>query len=330
MGVHRWAIVGTGAIATRMATDLQHPDAGATHVATLSREQERAGRFNGRLRSNAGAFADVDRLVAQARPSIAYIATPHPQHASHARAFLERGVPVLVEKPMTCSQEETAMLLDTAREHDVYIAEAMWTRFNPVVRHLREELQDGAIGEVLSISTGQGFAIPFDERTRVWNPELAGGATLDMACYAFALAVMILGPVAVETVHTRFAANGVDAQSAVTYSARDGRASGAAEWSFLRRISAPARILGTEGTAVLAPPFQRTTGLRIRGRRRKGLAHPLVGEGFVPMIVRVGGEISRGARESACMSHADSLAVAAATDAVLRENLRQRREDPEH
>src|SRR5690606_23367309 len=70
MGVHRWAIVGTGAIATRMATDLQHPDAGATHVATLSREQERAGRFNGRLRSNAGAFADVDRLVAQARPSI--------------------------------------------------------------------------------------------------------------------------------------------------------------------------------------------------------------------------------------------------------------------
>jgi Predicted dehydrogenases and related proteins len=317
----RWAIVGTGTIATRMATDLASDLTAARHVATLSRDRERAREFGARFGSDAGAYHDVDELVRDAVPDVAYIATPHTAHAEAARAFLDRGVAVLVEKPMACTAAEAAALFGHARARGVYLCEAMWTRFNPVVRALHEELQSGAIGTVQSVRTGQGFAIPFDPTTRMWNPSVAGGAALDMSCYAFAIGVMAYGALRIDHVSAAFAPNGVDAEATVDYVGLGG-GEGRAEWSFVRAIAAAAELEGTDGSAHLLAPFQRTAGLRIDGLRADGHRHvvieqPLRGEGFVPMIDIVSREVDEGRLTSRIMPPEESLTIAAATDQVL-------------
>lgn len=167
----RWVIVGTGTIAERMAADLPVAH-GAHHVATLSRASTRAEEFNERF-ALSGAYDDIDRLIAETRPDIAYIATPHAQHFDAALAFIRRGIGILVEKPLTCTAADTADLFALATDANVYACEAMWMLFNPVVRALLAAVAAGEVGDVRSVDTSQGFLFPFDPFARVVDDVLA-------------------------------------------------------------------------------------------------------------------------------------------------------------
>ncbi|MFB8386894.1 Gfo/Idh/MocA family protein [Microbacterium sp. NPDC055910] len=311
----RWAIVGTGTIANRMAADLTGA-MDARHVATLSRNLARAEAFN-QTHGLAGAFDDVDELIDETRPDIAYIATPHAQHPESARAFIRRGVGVLVEKPFTCTAEATVDLFEQARRADVYACEAMWMLFNPVVRALLDAVSSGEIGDVLRVETAQGFDFPFDPTSRVWDPERGGGATLDLGCYAVALLVALLGPTRVDTVEAALAPNGLDASADVVLRS-EGGAIAQAVWSFERDLRGEARVVGQKGQAVLAAPFQRATRLTVNGAGgERTVSEPLRGLGFVSMIEAVSRDLRAERTRSAVVTEGASISAAHVLDQAL-------------
>ena len=122
------------------------------------------------------------------------MATPHSEHRDHALLAIGAGRHVLVEKAFTRNEAEAREVLDAAAAAGVFAMEAMWTRFLPHVDALHRVLDEGRIGEVVSFSADHGQWFPYDARHRLFAPELAGGALLDLGVYAVSLRPRLPGP----------------------------------------------------------------------------------------------------------------------------------------
>ena len=113
---------------------------------------------------------------------------------------LNAGKAVLCEKPFTVNAREAEEVIALARAKNVFLMEAMWTRFLPLMVKLREVLAAGAIGEVSQFIADLGTAARMDREGRVFSAELGGGALLQKGVYLLSLASMILGaPTAVQS-----------------------------------------------------------------------------------------------------------------------------------
>jgi predicted dehydrogenase len=186
-----WGILGTGSIAHLFAEDLtQHADGDL--VAVGSRSAERAEAFGERF----GAphrHGGYDALVADASVDVVYVASPHPFHAEHTRLALEAGKAVLCEKPLTLNAASAERLAAEARERGLFLMEAMWTRFLPPYRAMREVVNAGTLGPVQVVEANIGMVADFDPSSRVFDPALGGGALLDLGVYPVGLALDLLG-----------------------------------------------------------------------------------------------------------------------------------------
>lgn len=122
-----------------------------------------------------------------------YIATPHPQHTDIALAAIAAGKPILVEKAFTASVADTERIIDAARQAKVFAMEAMWTRFNPAVAHLREVIGNGELGEIRGCQGDLTAFREFDPADRLFDPAKGGGAVLDLGVYVMSFAQHFLG-----------------------------------------------------------------------------------------------------------------------------------------
>ena len=122
-----------------------------------------------------------------------YIATPHPQHAEWAIKAAEAGKHVLCEKPIGMNAVEAAVIIDTARRHDVFLMEAFMYRTHPQTQTVLDLVRAGAIGEVRLIHATFGYWKPFDENGRQFAQGLGGGGILDVGCYPVSYARLIAG-----------------------------------------------------------------------------------------------------------------------------------------
>ena len=84
-------------------------------------------------------------------------------------------------------------MLASAKEHDTFLMEAMWTRFLPSTLKVLELVEGGAIGEVKTIHADFGFKADFEPERRLFNPKLGGGALLDIGIYPAYLSLLLLG-----------------------------------------------------------------------------------------------------------------------------------------
>ncbi|WTL48589.1 Gfo/Idh/MocA family oxidoreductase [Streptomyces sp. NBC_01497] len=187
----RWGVVATGGIAARFTQDVQALD-DARVVAVASRNEASAKTFADRF-DIPQAYGDWAGLFADPEVDAVYVATPHSAHRAAAGAALEAGKAVLCEKPFTLNTREAQELVTLARERDLFLMEAMWTYCNPVVRRLVELVRDGAIGEVRSVQADFGVTGPFAPDHRMRDPELGGGALLDLGVYPVSFAQLLLG-----------------------------------------------------------------------------------------------------------------------------------------
>ena len=105
-----------------------------------------------------------------------------------------------------------------ARSAGTFLCEAMWTRFLPVTRRVRELLASGAIGEPRQLDGDFGFRTELDPRGRLFDPALGGGALLDVGIYCVAYARMVFGgPPAQVQSSAHIGETGVDEQSAYLF-----------------------------------------------------------------------------------------------------------------
>ena len=302
-----WGIAGTGRIATTVGDVLRrHPQMRV--VAVGSRDVERARATAERL-GPARAYGSYADLVRDPQVQAVYVATPHAAHAEVVEAALAAGRGVLCEKPLTASLEETARLAELAARADVFLMEAMWMRFNPLVLQLQELVRAGGLGEVRSVRASFGFPAPYDPAGRLWDPALGGGALLDLGVYCVDLARLLLGtPDRVEAVGT-LAPTGVDAECTLTLG-WDGGARALLDCSLVAALPGAATVVGSRGWAELSPSFHAPTQLVVQtGGEPAVQTIPDRWAGFVGEVEEVARCLREGRRQSDVMPLGESVAT---------------------
>ena len=308
MGEVRWGIMGTGKISSRFVEDLAQAD-GAVLEAVGSRTLDRAEAFAEAF-GVPKAYGSYEELAGDGSLDVVYVGTPHIVHCDNMLLCIEAGLPVLCEKPFTMNAYEAARVVQAAREREVFVMEAMWTRFVPVVRRVRELIEAGVIGapRVFIASLGQ----PPTETVAPYLRSLedGGGLLLDAAVYPISLAYHLLGVPDAVTGTAQFHTSGVDDQEAIQLSYEDGRL--ASITATLRAAIPPAfGIYGESGAIVVEPPLfapERAT-LFTDGREPERIELPRLGRGYVHEIAEVIRLLALGRLESDVMPLDESLAI---------------------
>jgi len=248
----RWGILGAGKIAGSFADEVAAFTRGRV-TAVGSRDGRRAGDFAQRHAPSATAHGSYEALVADPDVDVVYVATPHSHHRDHGLLAVAAGKPVLMEKAFTRNEAEAREVLDAAREAGVFVMEAMLTRHLPHVAAIRALVAQGEIGEIRSVTASYGSGAAYDPSHRLFAPELAGGALLDIGVYPLAFATDLLGmPDGVTAVGLR-APTGVDTQSTVVL--RYGDATATLSSSVLAQSATSLVIAGTGGRIEVVDRF---------------------------------------------------------------------------
>ncbi|KAF2153258.1 dimeric dihydrodiol dehydrogenase [Myriangium duriaei CBS 260.36] len=194
----RWGILATGGIAetftrdllvdpsTRGVNDLVHTVVAAASSSSASRAKEFLSKVG--APDSAKAYGSYKELVADPNIDIIYIATPHSHHFQNAMLCLEAGKNVLCEKAFTTNAAQTEVLIKKAKEKNLFLMEAVWTRYFPLSIYVRDLITSGKLGVVRHVqadnSTGDNPEESFPDSHRMVNPSLAGGALLDLGIYS--------------------------------------------------------------------------------------------------------------------------------------------------
>ena len=318
----RWGILGTGVIASKFATDLARvPDAELHAVGSRSVEAADAfaERFDVPVR-----HAGYRALVEDPAIDVVYVALPHPEHHAWARAALEAGRAVLCEKPFTVTAAEARELVDSARGKGRFLMEAMWTRFLPGMIRVRQVLDSGVLGEVRTVHADLGIRMHPDPASRLFAPELGGGALLDLGVYPVSFASFVLGaPLSVTAVATP-TATGVDAQTSVILHYESG-AHAVLNTTLEADTPGGAVVAGSEGRLELSGPLFDPSEIRlVRGANPAAevveeirLSDP--GHGWNHEAVEVGRCIRAGLLESPTMPLDESVAIMETLDEIRRQ-----------
>lgn len=315
----RWGVLGPGGIARTFVTALQRHSRQQV-VAVGSRDAGRAEAFARELGIDR-AHVSYPALVEDPGVDIVYVATPHSAHHEHALLALGAGRPVLVEKAFTRNEAEAREVIAAAREAGLLAMEAMWTRFLPGTDVLRQLLSDGALGEVHSVLADHGQYFSPAASHRLFAPELAGGALLDLGVYPVSFASFALGTPRRVAATGRTAFTGVDGQISAVLSAES--ADAVVTSTLFAQTPTTASVSGSLARAELAGPFFAPTTLTVRTRDGGVLrtdGGPLRGtEGLVYEAAEAARLVAEGATESPLLPWEETRQVMATMDEVRRQ-----------
>lgn len=185
----RWAILGAGQIAHQFVHDFKFVN-NAELVAIASGDSERAKAFAAQY-SIPDALSH-DELYNSDLIDAVYIATTHNFHFEQSLACIKHGKAVLCEKPITINDSEFKRLATVANGKQVFLMEAMWTYFLPALQKAKEWIEKGRIGAIRVIQADFCFLMEYNPSGRLYNPELAGGALLDVGIYPIAFATYFM------------------------------------------------------------------------------------------------------------------------------------------
>lgn len=311
----RWGILATGTIAHKFATGISALE-DAEIVAVGSRSQAGADRFGDEF-NIPNRHAGYAALAADPQVDAVYIGTPHSFHKENALLCLEAGKAVLCEKPFTINAAEARVVIEAARTRKLFLMEAMWTRYIPLMVELRTLLADGVIGDLRMVSADFGYRAGFDPERRTFNPHLGGGALLDVGIYPLSLASMLWGrPVDIAT-SAELGETGVDEQAGMVLRYAGG------ELAVLHtavRTSTPqeAILMGTDGWIRIHTPWwiPRTMTLHKPGKEPQVIDIPYAGNGYNYEADEVHRCLKAGKLESDVMPLDETLALMETMDQI--------------
>ena len=213
-------ILGAGNIAGTMARTLNGMK-DATAYAVAARDLERAQSFAKEYQLEK-AYGSYEEMLQDENVDLVYIATPHSHHLEHGKLCISYGKPVLCEKSFTANAAQARELLDYAKEKGVFITEAIWTRYMPSRKIITDIIESGELGDVHMLSANLGYRLI--DKERLTNPELAGGALLDVGVYPLNFASMFFGN-DIENITSSCVKfeTGVDGQAGMILTYKDGR-----------------------------------------------------------------------------------------------------------
>lgn len=311
----RWGILSTGRIAKKFTQGLSVL-ADAEVLAVGSRAQEKADAFGEEL-NIPRRYGSYEHLAHDPDVDVIYVASPHPMHKADTLLCLQAGKAVLCEKPFTLNERDSREVIDFARQRSLFLMEAMWTRFFPLMVQVREWLQAELIGEVRMLIADFGFRAEFNPQSRLFAPELGGGALLDVGVYPVALAHMVFGTPETITGAAHIGQTGVDEQNAILLTYPGGRH---ALLSSAVRLTTPheAVLVGTEGIIRIHDPWWQPTRLTMNkpGQEPQPYEFPREGNGMNYEAAHVMKCLREGRTESDIMPHSETLAIMRTMDTL--------------
>lgn len=312
----QWGILGTGRIARTFASDLDHISEGVV-AAVGSRSSESAESF-GDAFGVALRYDSYEALVESDEVDVIYVATPHPMHFANASLALSHDKPVLVEKAFTMNAAEARELVAIARARNLFLMEAMWTRFLPHVGAVRSLIHEGALGDLVTIEADHGQWFTPDPTSRLFDPALGGGALLDLGVYPVSFASMLLGTPDRLTALVDPAFSGVDGQVSMLFGYESG-AQAVLTCTSSARTATRACISGTKARIEIDGDFYAPSSFTLitRGGEEKRFEFSVEGRGLYFQAQEVARCIEEGRTESASIPLDESVSIMATMDRVL-------------
>jgi len=220
MSKFKVGIMGAGKIAETMATTLKGMK-GISFYAIASRTEEKAQAF-AKQHGAKKAYGSYEAMLKDPKVDLVYIATPHSEHYANAKLCIEYKKPILCEKAFTANAKQAKEILALAKQEKVFITEAIWTRYMPMVDMIKEVLDKGVIGEPKVLTANLSYSL--GDIKRLQDPELAGGSLLDLGVYPINFASIFFGTDIKSVSSTcTYTDTGVDEQETITIIYQDGR-----------------------------------------------------------------------------------------------------------
>ncbi|XP_065345739.1 trans-1,2-dihydrobenzene-1,2-diol dehydrogenase-like [Cloeon dipterum] len=321
----RWGIVSAGRICNDFVTALSVLSQDEHQVkAIAARDLARAQEF-AKLHNIPKAYGSYEELAKDKDIDVIYIGNVNCDHFPIGKLMIAHGKHVLVEKPLCLNKAQSTELINAAKAKNVFLMEAVWSRFTPAYNKIREDIANGAIGEPSNINVT--FGVPIMGKDRIKLRELGGGCILDIGIYCLQLITMVFGtgaPLKVAATGTVSVSEGVDETCGAVLLYEGGKMATLAI-SGKMLLQNDAFISGEKGTIKVCNPFWTPT----RVESPSGVLDvelPTATNKFnftnSVQLRHQAQEVRRcilaGELESKVMSHQDSLAIAALEDQLRR------------
>lgn len=213
-------ILGAGGIASTLAETMNKmPEVECYGVA--SRNLVKAQEFI-REHGFEKAFGSYGEMLEDPEVELIYVATPHSHHYRHMKMCLEAGKHVLCEKAFTVNAGQAEKIFAMAKEKNLLVTEAIWTRYMPSRKMIDDLLAEKVIGNVKKMTANLNY--PLLDKERIVKPELAGGALLDVGIYPLNFAYMHFGD-GIKEIHSaaQMTSAGVDGENGMLLLYKDGK-----------------------------------------------------------------------------------------------------------
>jgi predicted dehydrogenase len=241
----KWGILGCGKIAEMFVRSMSAVADGEI-ITCAARQLSRAEQF-----ANEHAIQhcsdSYEQLAKHPEIDAVYIATTHNAHYENVILCLQAGKHVLCEKPITVNADQANKLYQYAKQRDLLLMEAVWTRFLPAIRALQGVLKNGDIGNILSLSATFAISGEFSETHRLKDPNTAGGSLLDLGIYPITMAYLTFGcsPLRMQS-SSVIGTTGVDERAYMLFDYEGGKQASLC-CSFSHSLPTEAIIGGTKG-----------------------------------------------------------------------------------
>lgn len=310
----RWGIVGPGKIAKQFANDLLLSE-DAEIAAVASRSEERSMQFASEY-NIPHVFTSYETLFTSNTVDVVYIATPHVFHKNVTLQALENNLAVLCEKPLGVNTKQVLEMTQLAKSKQVFLMEALWSRFNPTIKAVKERIDQGALGTVAYVNADFAFyALDRPKDSRLLNLALAGGTLLDIGIYPVFLAYLFLGMPNEIKAASNFNSEGTEIQTSMIFEYPQAQAILNSSFRNTSRMSA--ELSGPKGTITLNPRFHESDGYTIDTNEvSESIKLPPTGRGYFHEIEEVHQCLRRGALESELWSHQDSINLSTLLDKI--------------
>ena len=189
--------------------------------AVASRSMEKAEAFAEKYGFQK-AYGSYEALLEDPEVELVYVATPHSHHYEHMMLALSYGKPIICEKSFTMNARQAKEIYRCAAQKGIYVAEAIWTRYMPSRKMIDDILASGIIGKPDTLTANLSY--PNSHRPRLTDPNLAGGALLDVGVYGLNFVLMHFGS-DIQRIESsvRMTETGVDGAENIVIFFKDGR-----------------------------------------------------------------------------------------------------------
>lgn len=255
----KWAIVATGWISHMFAESFAAAN-DSELVAVCSRTEDKAKAFAKEF-DIPEVYWDWETFLNDTSAQVVYIGSPNDAHLDNVLKCFDAGLPVLCEKPMGTNKKETIQMVEAARKKDLFLMEAMWTRFFPAVKAAKKWVDEGRIGDPKLVRVSFCIDNSDSEQWR-WNADACGGSLLDLGIYGLAFANYFMGKPPIEQKSFFEVRNGVDISTSIIMNHGDSKFSQIAT-SFHYKSNHVAGIYGEKGSIEVGEQFWRPNNAKL-------------------------------------------------------------------